>query len=444
MKKRVLQGLAVTGTLVIVVAGIYFLDKFVFGAIEAEKKIAAYEEYYYGIASDADMHFNWKMGSGYVGGGYSYNPDSDLILDGMRSNESRAYFEQTMEVIDTYDINIEFADYGVITYYDGSDVSVQYDDLYIYEFYNTQFVEEDKRIETGATLIWETLSWDDLEYCNINGVHVDYYDPTGVIRYSIGLDKSRTKTSDITEKMLINSAREVSFDGNLLLEEKWERYYSQRKKFFSFEMDGYEISLEGIELCGDYQLMMRGNGTTKVIETMYFRTDDGELCKYSYDYFDDVLGYSGFVFDVTKDCIQERKYYTIVNGKPICIAHAYLTENQSSFDETCFVRDIDGDGITELIVNEEETLFVNGNYVNLEEKYVLIFMRNNDEILKGYGGAMRVWDLDYLYPKYLESWYLPESNKLVKKYYDEDGTIFEEEYDINLDKIGFKRYTYVN
>ena len=52
--------------------------------------------------------------------------------------------------------------------------------------------------------------------------------------------------------------------------------------------------------------------------------------------------------------------------------------------------------------------------------------------------------MDYLYPKYLESWYLPESNKLVKKYYDEDGTIFEEEYDINLDKIGFKRYTYVN
>jgi len=230
MKKRLLQVSAVTVTLLVVVAGIYFFDKFIFDAIEVEEKVATYEEYHYGAASGVDMHYNWKMGSGYVGGGYTYNPDHDLILDGTRNNESRAFFEQTMRVIDTYDINFEFADYGVITYYDGSDVSVRYDDLYIYEFYNTQFVEEEKRIETGATLIWEMLSWDDLEYYNINGVHVNYYDPSGVIHYSINIDKSRKNTEDISIEMLIDAATEVSFEGNLLIQEKWEKYYSEREK----------------------------------------------------------------------------------------------------------------------------------------------------------------------------------------------------------------------
>lgn len=70
MKKRVLQVLTVIGMLLTVAAVSCFLDKFIFGAMEAEKKIAAYEEYHYGQAIGIDMHYNWKMGSGYIGGGY--------------------------------------------------------------------------------------------------------------------------------------------------------------------------------------------------------------------------------------------------------------------------------------------------------------------------------------------------------------------------------------
>lgn len=637
MKKRIGQVLAMLGGTAVALAAMFLVDKVILGAREADAKVNAYEEAHNRHPEEISMKYDWYSGSGYISDNYNYNPEKDIIFDKEYNELWYKFFDDKMEEVkSSMDYSVIIEDYSLITYFDGTDATTRYDDLFVYGVYNAQPVAEEKRVEAGAEIIMEIISEMDLFY-NFCGVHIDYYDLSGVYRYSISMDKEK-----ITKEMLMENATEVSFDGNLEIEEKWEAFCDQRITFWtldvdgyevslvgmdeyddyylmckdetgerilesyyhydvenpyedydfgtfenilgysgfyvyemhhfstgtyyaivdgdvvniarswgnsvedcysvdmdedgitelvcnvmwgdgarhaivyhnndsvilegnvcdlldieydhvnymseycwyvpeenvveiyywldaleeweyekyeidlskirfleyakqeSFELDGYQISLERIEQGVDYQLIMRGNGSEEVIETLDTGIDDGKIGKYNFEYFEDVLGCSGFTFDVIFPEFEQRKYYTIINGEPICIASAYLTENQSSFEEICVVTDINGDGVTELIVNEEEILWVNGIFVNLEEKFVSIYMRDNDEILIGYGGAMQVWDLDYYYPKYLESWYLPETNKLVKKYYDADGNIFEEEYDINLDKIYFEQFVYVN
>ena len=430
MKKSIFKVLAMAGVVTAALVLLFLVDRFVFEAIEAEKKIAAYEEYHYGAASGVDMQYNWKMGSGYVGGGYNYNPDFDLILDGARNDESRTCFEKTMRVIDTYDINFEFADYGVITYYDGSDVSVRYDDLYIYEFYNTQFVEEEKRIETGATLIWETLSWNDLKYYNINGIHVDYYDPSGVIHYSVNIDKSRKSTEDISIEMLIEAATEVSFEGNLLIQEKWEKYYGQRKVFWSFETEEYEVTFEGFELRGDYQLILHTEAGDKLVLSTYYRSDNGDLCEFSYDYFKNIMGYSGFVFYMERDHIKHGYFYAVEDGEVFCIADTWGIQEREAEN---FTVDVDGDGVTELICN---VTYGDGGW------RTFIYHNDGIQILEGNCDEF-LDDERYVHEYYMNRipHYDAEKNVMVIEYYLEDmGEWNRAEYEMDLGKITLRPY----
>lgn len=236
MKKRILQVVVAIVITTIAVASLFIIDRFIVGAMEAEEKVNAYEEYHNMNPEKIDMKYDWYSGSGYIGGDYHYYPDSDLIFDGEYNELWRPYFDEKMEEIEaSWDMNVLIEDYSVINYFDGSDVAVRYDDLFIYGVYNTQPVAEEERVETGAEIIMDMISQMGYNY-NFCGVHIDYYDLNGVLRYSVALDKQT-----ITKEKLMNSATIVSFEENLAIQEKWEAFCGQRVTFTSNLSDEVEL-----------------------------------------------------------------------------------------------------------------------------------------------------------------------------------------------------------
>lgn len=222
------------------------------------------------------------------------------------------------------------------------------------------------------------------------------------------------------------------FDGNLLLEEKWKKYYSQREQFFSFELDGYEIAFEGIELCGDYQLMMRGDGTAQVIETMYFRTNDDALCKFSYGTFEDIMGFSGFYIDsVTEDnYAATRTYYTIKNEEVISIAKIWWLMDWDGFEDKCFVKDINGDGTTEFIAN---VLYQSGGVDTI------IYYNDGSQILSGRGSSLRDDIFDNYKYMFLGCSYIPSENIVEIIYENTETDEFESgKYELDFEEIEWR------
>lgn len=412
MKKRLLQILVAICASFIIMAVFFLVDNVVLGEKEAEAKVNAYEEAHNMHPNTIEMKYDWYSGGGYIGENYRYNPEKDIIFDEEYNELWYEFFDDKMEEVkSSMDYSVIIEDYSLITYFDGTDATTRYDDLFIYGVYNAQPVAEEKRVEAGAEIIMEIISEMDFFY-NFCGVHIDYYDLSGVYRYSISMDREK-----ITKEMLMENATEVSFDGNLAIEEKWEAFCDQRVTFWTLDVDGYEVSMVGMKEYGDYQLVIKDGDIEKI--AWNYRNYDTDPREYKYGTFDNVLGYAGFyVFEMPNHYFPYGNFYTIQEGELICIAHTW-----GNLPESCYSVDVDKNGVPELICN---VMYGTG------ERAAVIYYNNGTEILEGYYEESLL-GIDYDKIHSIDSRYLPEENVIEINYYWRDTGIESKKYEINLD-----------
>lgn len=430
MKKRILKVLATAGITMIAVVSFFMIDKFIIGAIEAEEKVAAYIDQQYRRDEKVDMSYDWYSDGGYIGENYNYNPDEDIILDGERNDLYRKYFEENMAEIEaSMNTNMLIEDYSLITYYDGTNTSTRYDDLFIYGVYNTQPVAEEERVQKGAEIIWDIISQLKVqmgERYNICGLHIDYYDLSGVYRFSINMDKE-----SITEEILIACAKEVSFTDNLAIQEKWEEFSDAYVTFWTMNVDDYKISLMGMEDFGDYQLVLK-NGTAQKVLLTYRRYERGNPYEYAHGVFTNILGYSGFyVYEDTNNPFDYGHYYTIVGDELVCIA-----ETTGEHGVNSFIVDVNEDGITEFIHN----VTFGGDGAQATR----IYYNDGTQIYEGWCDDLLDVEFDNVNYASSGSWYVPEKDVVHIFYWLESIQGFEsKDYEIDLEKITFYPFAVV-
>ena len=419
MKKRLLQILISIGVTLTAWVTLFFIDNVVLGVREAETKVNAYEEAYYMKPETIEMKYDWYSGGGYIGENYRYNPEKNIIFDVKNNDLYREHLVERIEVIEDYmGTNIKIEDYSVATYYDGSDVMTRYDDLCIYELYNAQIVPEEERVQKAVDIIWDIVVRLRANYYNICGIHVDYYDLGGVYHFSINLEKET-----ITKEMLLNCAKEVSFDENLLIYEKWTNFNEHRTTFWRFEVDDYEISLVAMDDYGDYQLVLKRDETEKVLKTYPRNSYKPEELKTGT--FDNILGFSGFYIFHKSNPYDYGYYYTIIQDELVCIGTGC-----GSHEENSFIVDVNNDGITELICNV--TFGADGG------KHTYIYYNNGTQILEGVCDDLLDVEYDNISYGSSGSWYVPENEVVHIFYWLESIQGFAtKDYKIDLEKIVF-------
>lgn len=417
MKKNIKKGFICSSLLFAALAAFWIIDRFYIGAAKAEEKIAAYEQAQYMHPETVDMEYDWYSGGGYIGENYRYLPQKDLIIDEERNELWYKYFEREMEAIATsMNTNVLLEEYSLITYYDGNDANISYDDLFLYGVYNTQPVEEEERIAVGTEIIWNILAALDVDY-NLCGIHIDYYDLSGVYRFSINLGKEK-----ITKEMLAASVKEVSFTDNALIEEKWQDFCSMRKTFWTIPCKGYEIALVGMEEYGDYQLVQRVDGEESFLKTYQRYVTNPE--KYLYGVFENIMGYEGFYIYEVKHYFTDGEYYVLENNELVQIAESF-----GNTPEDCYTVDINNDGVTEFICN---VMYGTGG------KDATIYYKDGSQILCGSGSDLAEIDVENVISKSINSYYIPEENAVYVSYMLIDDTEYREGiYAIDFEKLDF-------
>lgn len=419
MKKRVKQIIAAIGVTVIAWVGLFYIDYVILGEKEATSKVNAYERAHNRNPEVIHMKYDWYSGGGYISENYRYNSEKDLIFDEEYNELWRPYFDDRMEEINRYlDHNYIMKDYGMISYFDGTDTNTRYDDLFIYGIYNTQPVEKERRVEKGAEMIMDIISEIGSKY-HFCGVHIDYYDLEGVYRFSIPIGKE-----SVTKEMLMESATEISFENNLSIKENWETFVNQRVTLWTLEVDGYEVSMMGMKDYGNYQLIVKDGESEKV---GWIYPNYGEVIEYQYDTFENILGYSGFYIFEDTAYANRGNFYTIIDGELFCIADTW-----QSLPENCYSVDIDNNGVPELICNIQ---YGTGEYD------ARIYMNNGSQILEGSCsdllGITDDWETVYM----LESVYLPKEELVEITYCTESMEKLKSvKYEIDLSKIMFWEY----
>ena len=243
MKRRVKQVIVAIGITAIAGLSLFYIDKVILGETKASMKVNAYEIEHNRYPEEIRMKYDWYSGGGYISENYRYNPKNDLIFDEEYNELWRPYFDERVEEVNRYlNHNYIMKDCGIASYFDGTDKITRYDDLFIFGIYNTQPVEESQRIEKGAETIMDIISeiGGNYHFC---GVHIDYYDLEGVYRFSVPLGKVA-----VTKEMLMESATQVSFENNLAIQKNWEAFVEQRVTLWTLEVDGYEVSMVGMDL----------------------------------------------------------------------------------------------------------------------------------------------------------------------------------------------------
>ena len=421
MKKRVLQVLAAIGVTLAAWVAFFVIDNIIIGVQEAEIKVNAYEEAHNMYPNTIEMKYDWYSGGGYIGENYRYNPDKDIIFDEKYNELWYTFFDGAMEEVKcVMDYSIIIEDYNLITYFDGSDVTTRYDDLFIYGVYNTEPVAEEERVEAGAEIIMDIISEMGLFY-HFCGVHIDYYDLSGVYRYSVSMDKEA-----VTKEMLMEHATEVSFEDNLAIQEKWEAFCNQRFTFWTLGVDEYEVSLMGMEEYGDYQLVIKDETEERIIDTYYHYDVENPYEDYHFGTFENILGYSGFyVYDMHH--FSSGTYYAIVDGEVVNIARSW-----GNCVDDCYSVDLDEDGITELICN---VVWGDG------ATHAIVYYNNGTVILEG--SLCDLLAIEYDHVNYMSEycWYVPEENVVQIHYWIDTLEDWEcEKYEIDLSKIPFYEY----
>ena len=417
MKKRLLQILKAMVVAAVIMAGFFLVDNVILGVREAEAKVNAYEEAHNMHPEKITMKYDWYSGGGYISDNYRYNPVKDMILDEEYNTLWSPFFSKKMEEVKRFmDCNFVMEDYSVAFYFDGTDKMTRYDDLFIYGIYNTQPVAEEKRIEVAAELIMDVLTemGDFYHFC---GVHIDYYDLNGAYRISVPLSKEA-----VTKEMLMEGAKEISFENNLAIQEKWEAFCAQRVALWTLEAEGYEISLMGMKAYdGNYQLVMKKDGIEEVVGIYPKYLTDIE---YEYGTFDNVLGYSGFYVYEMLTHMPYGNYYTVLDGEAICIAEAWGCQPKD-----CYSVDVDKNGVPEFICN---VTFGTGG------SDAVIYYKDGTRIFAGSCSDMLDVEYDNLHHTSSYATYLPEENVVEINYFLLSTDGYEsKKYDIDLSKISF-------
>ena len=416
MKKRMLQVFTAVGVTGVLGFSLFFLGYVILGEKEANNKVNAYEIEHNRNPKEICMKYDWYAGGGYMSDSYRYNPDKDIIFDEEYNELWRPYFNERMEEINRFlDHNFIMKDYGLATYFDGTDKITRYDDLFIYGIYNTQQVEKERRIEKGAEMIMNIISELDGTY-NFCGIHIDYYDLDGVYKFSVPIGKEK-----VTKEMLIEAAMEVSFEENSAIKENWEAFVSQRVTLWTLAVGDYEVSMRGMEDYGNYQLILKDGECEKVA---WIYPNYGEVVEYDYDTFENILGYSGFYIFDNSDYANYGNFYTILDGEVICIANTY-----QSLPEDCYSVDVDNNGVPELICNMQ---------YGTGEREAHIYRNNNSKIVQGScSGLLGITDDSERFFM-LESCYIPDEELVEITYWTESMEYAEsKKYEIDLSKITF-------
>ena len=163
----------------------------------------------------------------------------------------------------------------------------------------------------------------------------------------------------------------------------------------------FDVTLE--ENSQDDSLQVRveqeGHSITVVTPTLNGTTmgNSGEV---SLVPFADVMGYSGFceAHPRVGASWTEWYYYALVDATPVCIGESYGTQQQDT------VRDLDGDGITELICT--------CTYGGSSRFTVLVFRGEGDTIYRSQvnvGTFVSAEDYLQMNPNDLSSWYEAET-----------------------------------
>lgn len=416
MKGRIKQILVAIGITVIAWLCLFYIDKVILGEIKASRIVNAYETEHNRYPEEIRMKYDWYSGGGYISANYRYNSEKDIIFDEEYNELWRPYFDIQMEEVQrNLEYNYIMKDYGIAFYFDGTDTITRYDDLFIYGIYNTQPVEEAYRMEKGAEIIMDIISEIGSNY-HFCGVHIDYYDLDGVYRFAVPLGKAA-----VTKEMLMESAIEVSFENNLAIQENWEAFVEQRVTLWTLEVDGYEVSMMGMEDYGNYQLMVK-DGEHETVGRIY--PNYGEVIEYQYDTFENVLGYSGFyVFD-NSVYASYGNFYTIIDGELICVADTW-----GNTPKECYSVDVDKDGIPELICNVR---------YGTGEEAAIIYMNNGSQIVEGdctvFLDAECPDETFYM----LDSKYIPNEDVVEITYWTESmEEAISEKYDLDLSKMVF-------
>lgn len=422
MKKQVARVFSVIVVGLVIVGAYFFIDRFVIGAVKAEEKIDAYEQAQYMHAEylhpeKTDMKYDWYSGSGYIGDGYRYNPKRNLILDEKRNELWRQYFVREMDDIEAgFETNVLIEDYSLITYYDGDDANIRYDDLFIYGVYHTQPVKEDERMDTAIDIVGTIINALDIDY-NICGIHIDYYDLNGVYRFSLDLGKEK-----ITKEMLAECVREVPFEDNLLIEEKWQVFCAKREEIWSFPVENYEIALMGMQGYGDYQLVQKIGEEENVLKTYNGQARNPE--EYQYGTFEDILGYNGFYVYEVVHYFSYGDYYVIEDGKLRQIAHSWGT-----MPKDCYVVDVNEDGISEFICNV---------FYGTGGEDAIIYYNDGREILTGSLGDLAEIDEEKVISKSYSAKYLVDQNVVEVQYMlSNSADYIVERHEVELEKINW-------
>ncbi len=194
-------------------------------------------------------------------------------------------------------------------------------------------------------------------------------------------------------------------------------------------MDGYEVVVQ------DYTAVDGGP-----IEVAIIRGEESETLAVLYEEWQrdvatvrvkdagEIFGYDCFyVYDFGLSHTVVTDFYAMVDSEIVQVAGNWGGDPEGS----TFLRDLDGDGMNELICNQ----FYSGD----GRSSVHIYKRDGDKILRDWGGYESLVGLDAEYISYANSYYDAESGKIVVCG-DKNGVYSELPWNIDMSVLKFGEY----
>ncbi len=198
--------------------------------------------------------------------------------------------------------------------------------------------------------------------------------------------------------------------------------------------EGYEVSLRDGKEEGSLEAVVQREEKEWVAATFLKSSADYQTPEdISAEPFQNILGHNGF-------CIYERHplgssyyyyeiFYYALEEEPIELASYWGDKDQNVWQ-----KDLDGDGIAELICNVQ--------WMADGARDTIIYHFDGEKILQGYGSDLLLEEFDNYGTGSIGSEYLPEQNKIRIWYWKDDIEDFlEKECEIDLEKLEMYEYS---
>lgn len=218
---------------------------------------------------------------------------------------------------------------------------------------------------------------------------------------------------------------------------------TDREIYWTMPVEDYEISLQAGATEETLELSFQKDGESKVLRTFEsweYRTIEDITA----ETFKDVLGHDGFCI-YQRSWLGEETYYYSVSYYAIeyrsTDAHRKEAElvpiayrwGWGDKEEGFWMKDVDGDGIDEMICNEQ--------WMADGARDVYIYHFDGEKVLRGAGSNLLEEEFDNYGVGSLGAEYLPQQDKVRIWYWkDELEDFAEKEFEINLEKLEMTEY----